>query len=766
MKSFVVLDLETNGVDPQNDDIVEIGIAVVEDYEVVREYQTFVRPLKPMPVFVEKLTGIKDADLEGAPSFEEVRSQVEELIGDLPIVGHNIEFDISFLKQKGVAKHNSGLDTWELSTMLLPEIKYFSLEYLSWHFNFPSQPSHRALDDVLANVYLVKLLVSRLAELPQGLREKFIELAARSKWDWQVLFDNDLPKFTFTPRKDNEAGEVSQPLALDQVKEQLIGQVNFINLPADRPANAAALELADHFSPSMLMVGAFELRAFESDAKARGIHILGSLSFDQVNFDQLLAMPRLDIAELRLLLKLLLWMEMGHDPSRDLPYLTRDEIHLWQRRLTGFKQAERRPEKQLTTFHYWWEEIKASDPETTLIVTSPEKFIFDIIESGGFRLTLPLLEGSVASRRDFVATLQGHGLHVDELFKHLAKAGETNVELADSLSKFYATRHTVDGRGYPEDLLLGEWMYNSPEGAKVKSALEILIQSWEAFASALEALKLSDAWLIEYAAHQAARAQLHIQRLKTILSLPVGYLFYLENYNNRPTLKVVKSQIGFEQANLLKGFKKIVFIGNGISSTLVSQFEKYFGLGGNVIEVQAQTVQTVELITKPWTDSEWHNLLAEGPATLMVSNSKTKMLEFWEDLYRKFPETKLECKESLHLDISLADFCEDSGKVALTYRDIEGLPNRPLPHLAQVILTNLPYEPFNQAYVGALGVGQKDEFEALALPQMAAALVRLVAKIKVIAPAAEIKVMDPKLGGYLDKVQKLLPQGLVLKAKV
>ncbi|MCT4617212.1 MAG: exonuclease domain-containing protein [Candidatus Gracilibacteria bacterium] len=161
---FVCLDLETTGLDAIDNEIIEIAIVKFDENtgKVVDTFETFVKPFEPIPELIQNLTGISNEDVEKAPFFDEVKTKIEEFIGDLVIVGHNIKFDIKFLVAAGVdIVDNIYIDTFFMANILLREEKSLNLEALAKRYlNIESENFHRALEDTLATkdlfIFLVK----------------------------------------------------------------------------------------------------------------------------------------------------------------------------------------------------------------------------------------------------------------------------------------------------------------------------------------------------------------------------------------------------------------------------------------------------------------------------------------------------------------------------------------------------------------------------------------------------------------------------------
>ena len=95
--SFVCIDLETTGLNPKRDKIIEIGAVKVERGQIVDLFETFVNPHRKLEERIVQLTGITDEDLSGAPDMAQVLPQVLAFIGEDILLGHSILFDYSFL---------------------------------------------------------------------------------------------------------------------------------------------------------------------------------------------------------------------------------------------------------------------------------------------------------------------------------------------------------------------------------------------------------------------------------------------------------------------------------------------------------------------------------------------------------------------------------------------------------------------------------------------------------------------------------------------
>ena len=139
--TYVSIDLETTGLNPKRDRIIEIGAIRVEQGQIAEEFSTFVDPGRKLEERITELTGIRDEDLADAPQLDEVFPQLLEFMGELPLLGHRILFDYSFLKKAAVDRkitfERSAVDTLQVARKYLPELPHRNLGYLCQYYEIP-----------------------------------------------------------------------------------------------------------------------------------------------------------------------------------------------------------------------------------------------------------------------------------------------------------------------------------------------------------------------------------------------------------------------------------------------------------------------------------------------------------------------------------------------------------------------------------------------------------------------------------------------------
>ena len=170
--SFVAIDLETTGLDSKINEIIELGAVRYDNGLPADRFSMLVRPLSQIPAEITRLTGIAPAMVENAPAIETVVGQYLDFIQDSEwVVGHNVSFDLGFLKihleNKRFQKlENNSLDTATLCRILFPRFPQYGLSHLLDYFAIKRGRAHRAADDAEATAALYTKLVGHLASLP------------------------------------------------------------------------------------------------------------------------------------------------------------------------------------------------------------------------------------------------------------------------------------------------------------------------------------------------------------------------------------------------------------------------------------------------------------------------------------------------------------------------------------------------------------------------------------------------------------------------
>lgn len=222
---YVCLDLETTGLNPKTDKIIEIGAVRVESGKVTGTFESLVNPGRPLEERIVALTGLKDEELKSAPGIAEILSEIMEFVKDAVLLGHSVLFDYSFLKKAAVNQRmtfeRQGIDTLRIARRYLPELESRSLDSLCGHYKIPHR-AHRALEDAMATCALYDKLwedfhgaedaekifapvslhyqVKRESPITPAQKERLYKLLVRHKlitdYDLSCLTKNEASRYT------------------------------------------------------------------------------------------------------------------------------------------------------------------------------------------------------------------------------------------------------------------------------------------------------------------------------------------------------------------------------------------------------------------------------------------------------------------------------------------------------------------------------------------------------------------------------------------
>ena len=173
---WVALDLETTGLDPDSDEIIEVGLVRFQGATVLDRLSTFVNPLQALTPFVERYTGITQADVDASPSFAEVAPQLMAFVGEAPIVGHNLPFLLSFLARRGVRFGTPVVDIRDLGALLVLRSPA-TLADLAAELGVAHEQTHRAMADALTVHGVFAALLDRARALDSGILAEMARVA-------------------------------------------------------------------------------------------------------------------------------------------------------------------------------------------------------------------------------------------------------------------------------------------------------------------------------------------------------------------------------------------------------------------------------------------------------------------------------------------------------------------------------------------------------------------------------------------------------------
>ena len=206
MSDYVSIDLETTGFDPNLDSIIEVGMVKFSHQGEVDRYATLLDPHRSIPYPVQRLTGIKNGDVEGAPSFEEVAADIVSFVGNSALIGHSLSFDLAFLSKQGISFSAPHYDTLELSKILITKARSRALGALTDQLGIHFPKRHRALADALAAMELFLAFSRQAEDLNPFLIALLAGLDAKSLWSGARFFKEIAQRLGIPP----EAGDLNR----------------------------------------------------------------------------------------------------------------------------------------------------------------------------------------------------------------------------------------------------------------------------------------------------------------------------------------------------------------------------------------------------------------------------------------------------------------------------------------------------------------------------------------------------------------------------
>ncbi|HET7421737.1 MAG TPA: helicase C-terminal domain-containing protein [Candidatus Dormibacteraeota bacterium] len=230
MPEFVALDLETTGLDPARDRVIEIGAVAFTPERVTSTLEQLVDPGRAVPDTVLRLTGIKPEELRGAASPGDALRRLAEFVKGRQPVGHGARLDVEFLQAADLWDPSQEiLDTLDIARILLPAAGSHSLPLLSTEMGFNQPRPHRALDDADATRQLLLRLREEAIGLDEGLKESMLALVAAYEWAVARFFAEALS--APNPNPEPATAVRVEPAGLGRSAEA----------PPDDPAAVAAL---------------------------------------------------------------------------------------------------------------------------------------------------------------------------------------------------------------------------------------------------------------------------------------------------------------------------------------------------------------------------------------------------------------------------------------------------------------------------------------------------------------------------------------------
>ena len=237
----MVVDLEATSTGSKAK-IIQVGIVVIEDGEIVEQYATDVNPHEHLDSHIKELTGLTDKRLAKAPEFSQVAEKIFELVKDGIFVAHNVQFDANLLAEflffEGYELRTPRIDTVELAQVFYPRLEKYNLGILCQELGIPLEQAHSALSDAQATAELFLCMRQKMFGLPKGLLERLLSLSDSLLYESYIVIEEVYQKQSLHMKHD--LIEV-QGLFLKKEKSLLSPR----KLSKDFQTNIALLDLED-----------------------------------------------------------------------------------------------------------------------------------------------------------------------------------------------------------------------------------------------------------------------------------------------------------------------------------------------------------------------------------------------------------------------------------------------------------------------------------------------------------------------------------------
>ncbi len=371
--------------------------------------------------------------MDSAGDFDSIKNKIKKFIGSHPIVGHNIDFDLNFLAQKGVKLNNPRYDTWHLSTILLPNLPAYGLESLASRFNLTHKETHRALSDTEASCDLFLFLIGKIYQLDINLFSEINGFLQKSDWGIKRIFKNiqrstdyglqstattqnskrnlikeekkNIKKIPEVSLKSKNIKEIFQD---KKISDFLINKLNFstqdiktLSKTADCLEKQNKLLLESKSSSIVYLIPALYYAIISGKkiviSKAKDYRkieeefnvIKEIISFDFKStyidspysylcfwrFSEFKKRRNFNLPELRVLLKILVWIGQTKTGHRQELALLKEEYNVWQEVNADldFCPDQSCPYKEKC----FWQKVKKDTQKSDLILTNSKFLIFD-----------------------------------------------------------------------------------------------------------------------------------------------------------------------------------------------------------------------------------------------------------------------------------------------------------------------------------------------------------------------------------------------------
>ncbi len=703
-QKYCCLDIETSDFDPQNGELLELGMVFFEadknGITITGEWESTFHASKPVPPRILALTNITMEELEHAPKFSEVRDEVQELVRDRIIVGHNISFDTNFLRAYGIEfTEGAMLDTLDLAQFILPTIKTYNLEALMAQFSVSHKNAHRALADTKATIQVMQKMLQVFASFPKPLQKSLHELFKNGN-----PYIRDILKVSLDPleqpfQQQIIAGQKISTQRSPEVDQSFSIERSIVSFPLAFPYQEYVYGALKASKEKTLLIVANEQIAYQLWESALVTPWFDAkLYFNEEKFTSVLEHPA-DDRERLFLAKIMVWKETNWQ-SEVLVGVNLSFYGNTYRSLVCSEPSDAERFERSSKHH-----IVAMDYDTFLRMdtnafANRRLVVFDI---NNFEAAMTRCVNRKASWTDFNYALSDNTERTAEHEAILQQA------MADTDLFFgLLLLHMKKISGEVSHVLVTEQMRNDERFAPI-------IDSAESFIARME---------IVYAEIRSERLLRLIDSLEQFFAPQEGFVYWLETYKDTCSLHygpVTLTKISTEK---LSPFLKITFCASLGSLALLSYFQDRMSLSGFTLAAIGQQElrgQIAVSISKNVFDER--ALLAlidkiEFPAAILLPNMAA-VQSFYEQYFpilrgkvRTFAQNYSGSANKLIENFAI----DDKSLLIATDKFILKQAGRKM-RVKTLVLCRLPFEQFSHPFIAAQSQRYANPFEEFTIPR-------------------------------------------------
>ncbi len=214
---FAVVDIETTGLAPEINEIIEIGAVLLEEkgrkLKIIKKFDRLIKPYNEIPPIITSITGIDDSMVQKAPRFQEVASEFLDFIGDAVFVAHNVLFDLRMInialqRYSFPIINNPSLDTQDMIAVAYPTMSSHRLTDVIDELDIKVTESHRALADAEATAEVLQKTLVKIRALPMEIILQMYKLLAQENHPFKEILA-DIQKSKIRLLKGSEISELS-----------------------------------------------------------------------------------------------------------------------------------------------------------------------------------------------------------------------------------------------------------------------------------------------------------------------------------------------------------------------------------------------------------------------------------------------------------------------------------------------------------------------------------------------------------------------------